>query len=1388
MALTRSEIEILIKARNEAQGAFDTLSKQVTAVAGAGHTATASLEKVGAATKQAASAGGAANVAFGLLAERMARGLVGAFGDTIAAANKLDAGLIGLASVAKAFGNDAGLAQESAKALAADGLMSVGDAATSLKNLLAAGFGLKEANDLMIAFKNSAAFGRQGSLDFGEAIRGATEGIKNGNSILVDNAGVTKNLSVMLTDAGYSAQDLSKASSDVNIRMAIYNGIIKETNPMLGDTARFLDTAAGKQAAFSAQIEIAQQKLGKAMQPALLSVLSALTPFAVGIGNLASVLVPLGAAVAAVVAPLALMQVKTMLGIPSFATMTAAIKGTLGATLALPPALVATTTALQTTTNGLTTTTTAITVEGNAAAVAAAKTNLLKTAMMGIFLVPAAWEFGKSIGNLVLKIDDLGKNTDTTGGKIAATFTKYTGISALVASIQGITESVVLAADGTASFAVQMDTIAKATAVAGRQILSYAEAIEILTVKANPAEAAMEKYWKTLTKAPSLAPTLAQGEAIAAQFDKIAGAADISAKRIDGWNNELNRVAGAGGLATLRKELDLGVLSTKELAAQFGISEDAIKFYEKGLKNAGDAAKLHAKAADEAEKAAKKLGDELEKLGIVTEKTGKQKLKELTEPLTLLANVKGPAFQMALARMLPELEALAKMAGTSGVKIDGLAGAMERARKANEDAVAPMIAWENSLPTVAIEDLIGGTQRWTAEQELAGTRARMTADAFKFFGIQTRAELQATAAAATNAYNEIAASVGRNAPEAIAAYKKMIDAQKAASQEIPSVWTSEIFPKVKGVVSTLTDAVNGSFAQMLLGAKGFKDGFVDIWHSIKSAIGNILNSILSVFLNTFLKGIMGALSGQSGAMSSAFGAMFKGVGGGAGGGGFSLSGLFGGGGAAAAGGGGLSASAGGLAAGMEGAGAVGGGGAAAGGGGAAMGGAAAAIGGGLAAAGAGFMLGKVFQGVFGGAGVKSGIAGAASGAATGAMIGSIVPGLGTAVGALVGGIAGALGGLLGKSVGQKVNDIRDSFFAQFGGKGTGADSGFGNVAAQLAKVTVADSGGAGGEKLFKDLISAKNMADFEKAVKAAEAALLNLDAREAATAAAAKTSADARIAKEQAIRDEYTKTKDAITASLADVEKTMASLQESVAAEAPEAVMGSIEAAARAKLDELAKQKDALIAQLAEATEAERIALESVANDSAESAAAVIAGADAVAAKVKDGAAAWDEYARRGGIAGKSIRDGLDDLGGVAQATADEIAGAFAGVSVTIPVNYAVPAGIDGLPAPELPEAAGGVMAGQPGLVVFGEGGETEIGGPASFFKRIFESLAGGSGPGGQGGGQAPITIGPFNITAMSSSDLKGAIERDVIPPILDALRVNRRGSLTDMKTILGVA
>ena len=177
--------------------------------------------------------------------------------------------LIGLQSIAESLGEDLDAVTEAAKNLASDGLMGIDDAATSLKNLLQAGFGLEESIILIERFKDSAAFGRQGALSFGEAIRSATEGIKNGNSILVDNAGVTKNLSVMLQEAGYSAQDLMRAADDAGVRMAIFNGILRETQHQVGDAAKLANELGGSLSRTEESARRLHRAIGEAVEDRL---------------------------------------------------------------------------------------------------------------------------------------------------------------------------------------------------------------------------------------------------------------------------------------------------------------------------------------------------------------------------------------------------------------------------------------------------------------------------------------------------------------------------------------------------------------------------------------------------------------------------------------------------------------------------------------------------------------------------------------------------------------------------------------------------------------------------------------------------------------------------------------------------------------------------------------------------------------------------------------------------------------------------------------------------------------------------------------------------------------------------------------------------------------
>lgn len=224
---------------------------------------------------------------FGLAvgASAFVQGLKGAVGASI----ELENSLIGLSTVANAFGQDADKAKDAAKSLAKDGLMSVRESAEGLKNLLATGFSLPEAINLMHGFKDAAAFNRQGTLEFGQAIVGATQGIKNQNSIMVDNVGITKNLSNILKEAGLSQNDLSNVTSDAAVRQKLYNGLLKEAAVFQGDAGKLAETTSGKLSQLKTQTFMLAAAIGDALSPAVGWVADELTqalgPAIVWLGN-----------------------------------------------------------------------------------------------------------------------------------------------------------------------------------------------------------------------------------------------------------------------------------------------------------------------------------------------------------------------------------------------------------------------------------------------------------------------------------------------------------------------------------------------------------------------------------------------------------------------------------------------------------------------------------------------------------------------------------------------------------------------------------------------------------------------------------------------------------------------------------------------------------------------------------------------------------------------------------------------------------------------------------------------------------------------------------------------------------------------------------------------
>lgn len=1255
MALTRSEIEILIKARSQAQAAFDDLSRQVKTVTGEATKASTELEKAGKSTRGAGTAATTAGVAMGLLAERLARGLVGAFRETIAAANRLDSGLIGLTSVANAFKQDAGAAQAAAERLAADGLMAVGEAAGGLKNLLAAGFGLDQAVTLMERFKDSAAFGRQGALSFGEAIKGATEGIKNGNSILVDNAGVTKNLSQMLTEAGFSAQDLSKASSDVNVRMAIFNGILKETNPQLGDAARYAETAAGKQAAFSAQVEKTQALIGRALQPALASMLDTLTPLVQAIGNNAGAFTSLAAIVMTVVGPLAAMKVAAMLGIPSLTQLA--------------------TSALGMASKFATAVDSAGSLRGGLVALAkqsdftVAGLGLLKTAAYIAGAAFIGWQIGKIID-------------------------EFTGLSG---AVERATVSLMGWSTAAQTAGAKQDTIAAAIRNGAAANITYADAVAYQTRIEDIRKATWDKSAAAQLKRIDAEVTLGRITTETANAQRTAVAADQQAQNVMSKRLSLS----ASIVATEKAYRDeiaatgytqsalIGILKTNEAAfdswaKKVGLSDETAKRLKDTLKQQTEGHKEAKKAAEEHAKELEKLAADLSALGVVSRDQAGVELAKLTEKLDAAAKIGTPALATALRVLLPELDALVQKARDSGLAVGGLTATIRGYEQSAGLIIQPTRTYGQALATLPTLTVDAETQDLIAtmreEQRVTGEAA----DGFKYFGITSRAELQKTAQEAERHYKAIVKAVGKNAPEAVAAYKRMIDAQKAATGELPSFWRTDVLPKIGGVLDTLTTAVNGSFAQMLLGAKGFGEGFSDIWNSIKSAALNVLNSILQAFLNQFLKGMIGAMQGQSGGFSAAF------------------SGMFSGGGTAGATGAGGVGGAGGMTGGFWSSGA---------------GGATAGVGTAATSAYTGYQMGQKW-----GKG-KGAAAGAASGAATGAMIGSVVPGLGTAIGAGIGALAGAVSGWLGgvskerkenKQATEAIEAYKAKLLEVYGslenirllGKGLGAE---------LAGAW-GDKGKAGIENF--EAIMNRFLATQQKLQGALERygfTWEELDQKTKqfnVTGMAAQMLEDHKALVEAGI--DWTKVTDRQAQAFSELVQTAIRT-------------GTVlPATMKPMIDHLAEVGLLL---------------------------------DADGKKIEDLGALFE-----------SLSD-IKIKPQVEMPDVEDWVQSGDSKGVWNPSGVTVEGG-----------AAGGVMAKRPGLVVFGEGGETEVGGPASFFRRIFEELGLGN-----LNAEPSINIGPFNITAMSATDMQSTMERVVIPVMIDALRVNRRGSRTDLQTVLEV-
>ena len=225
---------------------------------------------------QVNNSGGSIQSAFGSAMQKVGGFIAGAFAVSkviefskaaIDAASQVQSAWTGLNSIVSGTGNSFSQAKSFIEDFTKDGLLTINEAATAYKNLLARGYDTTQIENTMKALKDSAAFGRQASYDLGEAVVSATEGLKNENSILVDNAGVTKNVAKMWQDWANAHGTTTSAMTQAQKIQAEYNGIMQETKFQMGDAAVYTKTFGGQMQMLKASFTSLKIAVGQVIAP-----------------------------------------------------------------------------------------------------------------------------------------------------------------------------------------------------------------------------------------------------------------------------------------------------------------------------------------------------------------------------------------------------------------------------------------------------------------------------------------------------------------------------------------------------------------------------------------------------------------------------------------------------------------------------------------------------------------------------------------------------------------------------------------------------------------------------------------------------------------------------------------------------------------------------------------------------------------------------------------------------------------------------------------------------------------------------------------------------------------------------------------------------------------
>ena len=203
------------------------------------------------------------------------------------AAMQLSDALTGLQSILEGQGRSFSNAQSFIEEYTKDGLIPATNAITAYKNLAMRGYDDSQIRQVMVALKDASAYGRQASYTMGEAVESASEGLKNENSILVDNAGVTKNVAKMWDEYAKSIGTTANNLTQQQKIQAEVTGILEESKYQTGDAAKVAGTLSGQLQQLSFNFNNLKIAVGNIVNPivqhflpAVNSAISAVTRFA----------------------------------------------------------------------------------------------------------------------------------------------------------------------------------------------------------------------------------------------------------------------------------------------------------------------------------------------------------------------------------------------------------------------------------------------------------------------------------------------------------------------------------------------------------------------------------------------------------------------------------------------------------------------------------------------------------------------------------------------------------------------------------------------------------------------------------------------------------------------------------------------------------------------------------------------------------------------------------------------------------------------------------------------------------------------------------------------------------------------------------------------------